>query len=293
MNDVGSMLPTRTVKITKIKEHIGAIVTGIDLAQPIDAATQKKLYDAAVENVVLVIRGQEHLTPAQVQAAGELFGDLMEDQNRRYLVDGFPLISVLDNRHLDSKGQPAKVGANATWHTDHTNQEFPPKFTMLYAVAVPDKGGATSVCNARAAYEALPDEVKRKIDNAKTENTLISSARWAIGNPDIVKEQRESTKPPTVHPLVRTHPETGTKAVWFHKSKTETITGMSPEETQDFLQELTDRITQPQFCYAHEYQKGDLLIIDDRASLHKAGFDYDHSQHRRLYRMLVRGDRPR
>ena len=80
--------------------------------------------------------------------------------------------------------------------------------------------------------------------------------------------------------------------MWFHKGKTETVTGMSPEETQDFLQDLTDKITQPQFCYAHEYKKGDLLIIDDRASLHKAGFDYDHSQHRRLYRMLVRGDRP-
>jgi len=135
----------------KIKEHIGAIVTGIDLAQPIDAHTQKKFYDAVVENVVLVIRGQAHLTPAQLQAAGELFGELMEDQNRRYLVDGFPLISVLDNRHKDSQGQPAKVISNATWHTDHTNQELPPKFTMLYAVAVPDKGGATSVCNSRAA----------------------------------------------------------------------------------------------------------------------------------------------
>src|SRR3954452_19359978 len=119
MSDAATAIPTQAVKIEKVKEHIGAIVTGIDLAQPIDSATQKKLYDAAVENVVLVIRGQEHLTPAQVQAAGELFGDLMEDQNRRYLVDGFPLISVLDNRHLDSKGQPAKVGANATWHTDH------------------------------------------------------------------------------------------------------------------------------------------------------------------------------
>jgi hypothetical protein len=189
---------------------------------------------------------------------------------------------VLDNRHLDSKGRPAKVGANATWHTDHTNQELPPKFTMLYAVAVPDKGGATSVCNSRAAYEALSDDLKRKIADAKTENTLISSARMATGNPDIVKAQLESTKPPTVHPLVRTHPDTGTKAVWFHKGKTETVTGMSPEETQDFLQDLTDQITQPQFCYAHEYEKGDLLIIDDRASLHKAGFDYDHSQHRRL-----------
>ena len=122
MSAVAARIPTQALKIEKVKEHIGAIVTGIDLAQPIDSATQKKLYDAAVENVVLVIRGQEHLTPAQVQAAGEMFGELMEDQNRRYLVDGYPLISVLDNRHLDSKGQPAKVGANATWHTDHTNQ---------------------------------------------------------------------------------------------------------------------------------------------------------------------------
>ena len=146
---------TQAMKIEKVKEHIGAIVTGIDLAQPIDGATRQQIYDAVVENVVLVIRGQEHLTPAQVQAAGEMFGELMEDQNRMYLVDGHPLISVLDNRHKDSKGQPAKMGNNSTWHTDHTNQEFPPKFTMLYAVAVPDKGGATSVCNARAAYEAL------------------------------------------------------------------------------------------------------------------------------------------
>jgi len=292
MSAVASQAPTQTMQVIKIKEHIGAIVTGIDLAQPIDAHAQKKLYDAVVENVVLVIRGQAHLTPPQLQAAGELFGELMEDQNRRYLVDGFPLISVLDNRHKDSKGQPAKVGGNATWHTDHTNQELPPKFTMLYAVAVPDKGGATSVCNSRAAYEALAEDVKRKIVGMKTENTLISSARFKNANPDILKAQLESKKPPTIHPLVRTHPETSTKAVWFHKGKTEKVTGMTPEETQDFLQDLTEKITQPQFCYAHEYQKGDLVIIDDRASLHKAGFDFDQSQHRRLYRMLVRGDRP-
>src|SRR4051794_16006864 len=176
MSAAALRVPTQAMKITKVKEHIGAIVTGIDLAQPIDDATRKKLYDAVVENVVLIIRGQAHLTPAQVQAAGELFGELMEDQNRRYLVDGFPLISVLDNFHKDSEGNPAKVGKNSTWHTDHTNQERPPNFTMLYAVAVPDKGGATSVCNSRAAYEALPEELKQKITGMKTENTLISSA---------------------------------------------------------------------------------------------------------------------
>jgi taurine dioxygenase len=283
---------TQTLQVTKVKEHIGAIVTGVDLANPVDAATQKKLYDAVVENVVLVIRGQAHLTPAQVQAAGELFGELMEDQNRRYLVDGFPLISVLDSFQTDSKGNLAKVGKNATWHTDHTNQERPPKFTMLYAVAVPDAGGATHVCNSRAAYESLPEDLKRKITGMKTENTLISSARFKIANPDILRDQMESKNPPTVQPLVRTHPETGTKAVWFHKGKTERVIGMTPEETQDFLQDLTDRVTLAQFCYAHQYQKGDLLIIDDRQSLHKAGHDFDHSQQRLLYRMLVRGDRP-
>src|SRR5690242_14619157 len=244
MSAVAARIPTQAMKIEKVKEHIGAIVTGVDLAQPLDAATRKRLYDAAVENVVLVIRGQEHLTPGQLQAAGEMFGELMEDQNRRYLVDGFPLISVLDNRHKDSKGQPAKVGGNATWHTDHTNQEMPPKFTMLYAVAVPDRGGATSVCNSRAAFEALAADVKRKIAGMKTENTLISSARFKNANPDVLKAQLESKKPPTIHPLVRTHPETGTKAVWFHKSKTEKVTGMTPEETQDFLQELTVKIAQ-------------------------------------------------
>jgi len=282
----------QSMSVTKVKPNIGAIVTGIDLSRPIDEATKKALHAAVVENVVLVIRDQAHLTSAQVQAAGEIFGELMEDQNRRYLVDGHPLISVLDNFHKDSEGKPAKVGKNATWHTDHTNQEFPPKFTMLYAVAVPDKGGATSVCNTRAAYESLPENFKQKINPMKTENTLLSSARFKIANPDVLKAQLSSTKPPTIQPLVRTHPETGTKAVWFHKGKTEKIIGMTPEETQDFLQEITDTITQPEFCYAHEYQKGDLLIVDNRASLHKAGFDYDHSQQRRLYRMLVRGDRP-
>lgn len=281
----------QTMKVTKVKEHIGAIVTGIDLREPIDAATKKKLYDLVVENVVLVIRGQ-NLNPAQQQAAAEMFGELMEDQNRRYLVDGFPLISVLDNFAKDSNGNVAKVGKNSTWHTDHTNQERPPKFTILYAIHVPDKGGATSVCNSRAAYEAMPQDLRNRITPMKTENTLISSARFKISNPDILKEQLESRKPPMVQPLVRTHPETGTKAVWFHKSKTEKIIGMTPEDTQEFLQELTDLCTKPEFVYAHEYQPGDLLILDDRQSLHKAGFDYDHSQRRLLHRMLVRGDRP-
>src|SRR5471030_668873 len=201
---------TSAMKITKLKEHIGAEVTGIDLREAIDAATRQRLYDAAVDNVVLVIRGQE-FSAAQYQSAAELFGELMEDQNRRYLVDGLPLVSVLSNRHKDSQGNTAKVAKNSTWHTDHTNQERPPKFTMLYPVALPDKGGATSFCNMRAAYEALPDDLKQRITGMKTANSLVSSARFKIANPDILSAQQELKTPPKIQPLVRTHPERGTK----------------------------------------------------------------------------------
>ena len=279
------------MKITKIKAHIGAEVTGVDLREPIDAATRQRLNEAAAENVALVIRDQK-FDAAQYQAAAQLFGELMEDQNRRYLVDGLPLVSVLSNRHTDSQGNPAKVGRNATWHTDHTNQERPPKFTMLYPVALPDKGGGTSICNMRAAYEALAGDWKQRITEMKTANTLISSARFKIANPDILRAQQEAKIPPMIQPLVRTHPETGTKAIWFHRGKTEKILGMEPEETQAFLGELLEIAIRPEFVYVHEYRLGDMLIIDDRSSMHKAGFDYDHSQHRMLYRILVRGDRP-
>ncbi|MGZ5223504.1 MAG: TauD/TfdA dioxygenase family protein [Burkholderiales bacterium] len=279
------------MKVTKIKEHIGAEVTGIDLREPIDASTRKRLNDTVAEHVVMVIRDQK-FTAAQYQAAAELFGELMEDQNRRYLVDGLPLVSVLSNRHKDSKGNPAKVGKNATWHTDHTNQERPPKFTMLYPVALPDKGGGTSVCNMRAAYDALPEDWKQRITDMKTACSLISSARFNIANPDILRAQQESKVPPTIQPLVRTHPERGTKAIWFHKSKTENIVGMEPEATQRFLDELLEIAIRPEFVYVHEYKLGDMLIVDNRSAMHKAGFDYDHSQHRMFYRILVRGDRP-
>jgi alpha-ketoglutarate-dependent taurine dioxygenase len=279
------------MKITKIKEHIGAAVTDIDLRDPIDASTQQRLYDAVVDNVALVIRGQQ-FSAAQYQAAAERFGELMEDQNRRYLVDGLPLVSVLSNCHKDSQGKPAKVGTNASWHTDHTNQECPPKFTMLYPVALPDKGGATSICNMRAAYQALPQDWKQRIDGMKTANSLLSSARFKVANADILREQQELKVPPRIQPLVRTHPERGTRSIWFHKNKTEKILGMEPEETQNFLAELLEVAIRPEFVYLHEYQLGDMLIVDNRSAMHKAGFDYDHSQHRMLYRILVRGDRP-
>jgi len=282
---------TQNMKITKLSEHIGAEVTGIDMREPLDDETFQQLYDAVVENVALVIRDQT-LTPAELLATIGLFGELMPDQNQQYVVDGLPLVSVLSNRHKDSEGNTAKVAKNSNWHTDHTNQEIPPKFTTLYGVEVPDSGGGTSICNMNAAYEGLPKDLKEQITPLKTLNTLMSSTRLQTGNPDIVQTLKNSKAPPMEQPLVRTHPERGTKAIYFHKGKVETVTGMDPYESQDFLAEILEASLKPEFIYVHEWKQGDLLLIDNRTAMHKAGFDYDHSQHRHLHRVLVRGDRP-
>jgi taurine dioxygenase len=239
----------------------------------------------------VVIRGQK-FTPAQFAAAAELLGELMPDQIKTNLVKDVPMVSILDSFQKDSQGNQAKVPKNATWHTDHTNKELPPKFTILYAVAIPSKGGGTSVVNMNAAYEALPAERQAELVDLQTANQRISSARLAVANPDTLAEQERLAEPLVVHPLVRTHPDRGTKAIWFHQGKTETVTGMDPFETQDFLKGLLAETIKDEFSYTHDWVLGDMLIVDNRSALQKAGSGYDMSEQRKLYRTMVRGDRP-
>lgn len=278
------------MKVAKLSQYFGAEITGIDLRNPVDDATRQQLVDILEENVALVIRGQE-FTATQFLAAAALFGEIMEDQNRNFIIDGLPLVSVLSNRNKNSEGKQAKVASNATWHTDHTNQERPPKFTTLYPVELPDRGGGTSLYNMHMGFEELPEDLQKRLLGMKA-NTCLRGSAAKNGNPDTIKAQQEAKRPLTVQPIVRTHPVNGSKAVWFHPSKTENIIGMGPEDTQEFLADLTQKAIKPEKVYVHEWKLGDMLIWDNRSAMHKAGFDYDPNQHRMLYRILVRGDRP-
>ncbi len=281
-----------TVHIAKITPYIGAEVTGVDLNRPIPPQVRQQLIDALSEHIVLVIRDQ-NFTPVQYITAGRVFGELMEqDLPEIYSLPEQPLIRQVSNRTKDKKdkeGKPAKY--DPSWHTDHTNHEHPPKYTMLYPVLLPSSGGGTSVCNMRAAYAALPADIKARIDDMKTVNVLSGSA---AKNPKFVsKEGMASGKfQAVIHPLVRTNPDHGTKALYFHPGRTENIVGMNPEDTQDLLRDLTKRAIRPEFVYTHMWRPGDLMIWDNRSALHKANIDYDQSQHRLLYRLIVKGERP-
>jgi alpha-ketoglutarate-dependent taurine dioxygenase len=279
------------MEIRKLKKSVGAQALNFDLSTKLSPDELARLNDALVDNVVLVIRDQR-LTATQLREAIAQFGELMEDQVRRYALPQEPFVSVLSNRHLDSKGKPAQIAANATWHTDHTNLERPPKFTCLYALEIPERGGGTFVCNTRAAYARLSAAWKQRLAPLTTANVLISSARADVANPDIIQDQIERAKSPVIHPLVRTHPERDTQALWFHKTKVENVVGMSPTQSQVFLDSLLDEIITDDVTYYHQWRIGDLLMIDNRSALHKADHVFDQVQHRKLYRMLVRGDRP-
>ena len=276
------------MKVTRLTPHIGAEVTGIDLRKPVDADTRRQLNAAVVEHVALVIRDQD-LTPEQYLAAISLFGEPMEQHFTQYALPDCPLVHEVSNRHKDKSGKRVKHGAG--WHTDHTNHVRPPKYTCLYAVSLPSSGGDTAVVNMRAGYEALPQSVKDKIAGMKTVNVFQGSASERYSGQS-AEAQVERKPEPVLQPLVRTNPENGTKALYFHPVKTENIVGMAPAESQALLADLLERAVQPEFVYRHKWRKGDVLLWDNRAALHRAYFDYDPEEYRLLYRVLVRGEVP-
>jgi taurine dioxygenase len=277
-----------SMKITRLTPHIGAEVTGIDLRAPLDEATRKRLNEAVVEHVALVIRDQD-FTPEQYLAAVSLFGEPMEQHFTQYALPGCPLVHEVSNRHTDKSGKRVKHGAG--WHTDHTNHVRPPKYTCLYAVSLPSSGGDTSVVNMRAGYEALPDEVKRRIEGMKTVNVFQGSAS-ATYSGQSADAQAERKPEPVLQPLVRTNADNGKRALYFHPVKTENIVGMSPAESQALLDDLLARSVRDEFIYRHKWRKGDMLLWDNRAAMHRAHFDYDPNGYRLLYRVLVRGEVP-
>ena len=263
--------------IRSLHPAIGAEISGIDLGAPIDAVTRDALSQALAEHLALVFHDQS-LTPEQYLAAAEVFGPPMRQHYSQHNMPGFPDIGLVWHRN----GQrPAE-----RWHTDHTNRERPPAATMLYGVEIPSAGGGTSVANMRAAYDALPEAERARLDTLRTANSLDED------HTDTRAEDREKFGKPIVHPMVRTHPVHGSRAVYFHITKAMHIEGMPADASKAYMNDLLERMISPEIVYHHVWRKGDVLVIDARATMHRAHGDYDRSQSRVLWRLIVEGDRP-
>ena len=271
-----------------LTDHTGVEVIGVDLTTPMNDAIKSELIDAFHRHLVLVIRDQ-NLDAQQMLDAVHLFGEVFAQHNKRFSLADCPQIHYLSNEDHHSDGNRYVPGAG--FHTDHSNAPEPPKATVLFARSLPETGGDTQFVNMYSAYDDLPDETKLKIADLKAVH--VYQSRHSVRKLMVLTEGDKKNIPNSVvHPLVRTHPETGRKALYINPIRIEAIEGLPEPETLTLLDELLAHATQEKYQYRHKWRLGDLVMWDNRCLLHKANDDYDMTQLRYLYRVMLKGNKP-
>jgi taurine dioxygenase len=269
--------------IRKLHPTIGAEVVGLDLRRPIDTATAAALRQAWYDHAVLLLRGQD-LTDAQQVAYAEVFGPPMLAHPTRRL-DGRPQsIMLISNIRENGKPIGALPDGEMFFHSDLCYIEHPVVGTMLYSVEVPSRGGNTLFADQYAAYEALPAATKATIDPLKATN------RYEIGYDVTIRRGRAPADAPAwTHPMVRVHPKTGRKALYVNRLMTHDIEGMGEDAADALLDQLYDHQEQPRFVYEHVWRPGDIILWDNRCTLH-ARTDFSPSERRLLRRITIAKD---
>jgi len=273
--------------IAPLTDHTGAEVTGLDFTRPVDGETRTILNKAFVDHHVLVMRGQ-HFAPGDFKAAVQLFGELQAHDKKEHHVPGHPDVSYVSN---DEFVNGRRIIPGETFHTDHSNHPRPPKATTLFAVELPSGGGDTQYVNVHDAYDDLPEQTKQKIDGLKAVHAYLSKhSPRPLGY--LSEESRRNLPPPGVHPLVRTHPENGRKALFLNPVRMESIVGMEDADALKLIDELMQHATQKKYEYRHKWRHGDWVMWDNRSVMHQANPDYDMNERRYLYRLMLKGEVP-
>ena len=280
--DTHSIAATR-LEIKKLHPTIGAEVVGLDLRQPIDGATAAALRQAWYDHSVLLLRGQT-LTDEQQVAYGEVFGPLMLAHATRRLAGRPQSIMLISNIRENGKPIGALPDGEMFFHSDLCYIEHPVVGTMLYGVEVPSVGGNTLFADQYAAYEALPAAMQATIDPLRATN------RYEIGYDVTIRRGRAAEDAPHwTHPMVRIHPKTGKKALYVNRLMTHDIEGMEEAEAEALLAQLYDHHEQKRFVYEHQWQPGDIILWDNRCTLH-ARTDFSPSERRLLRRITIQKD---
>ncbi|MDR5784666.1 TauD/TfdA family dioxygenase [Caballeronia sp. LZ065] len=285
-----------TVTVTRLHETFAAQVSGIDLAHPEDRALGQLA--AAIDEYGVVIVRDQTLTNEDQIALASRFG-LLEPSVTRYRADNRQRIErkeIVDVSNLDENDRPRAVDdrlrmlllGNRLWHTDSSFRATPGALSMLYARVVPPAGGETEFADNRAAYETLPSPLKQRVDDMLAEHALMYS-REQLGFTDFSQEERNAL-PPVRHPLVRSSPAHGRRALYMG-SHASHIVGLPVPEGRMILRDLLEHATQRERVYAHAWHVGDLVIWDNRCTMHR-GKPYDESYPRDLRRVTTSDTEP-
>jgi len=271
---------------------LGAEVIGLDLSLALATADLARLHRAHLDYHVLVFRDQ-HITPAQQVDFSRHFGALQIHVLRNFQLPEQPEVLVISNIQQD--GKPVGLGdAGHFWHSDLSYKETPSLGSMLHAQELPAEGGDTLFANQHAAWDGLPDDLKREVEGLQAEHWYLARydelRQRNPYRPQLTQAQIDEVRPVS-HPVVRTHPETGRRALFVSEHFTTRILGVSEQRSRELLDLLFDYGTRAEHVYRHQWQPHDMVFWDNRSLMHLAAGCPDHLR-RKLYRTTIEGDVP-
>jgi len=284
--------PTQRFDVRPFAAAVGAEIVGLDLSRPLNDADFARVHQAHLDYNVVVFRDQ-HITPQQQIDFSRRFGVLQIHVLKQFLLANHPEIFIISN--ILENGQPIGLGdAGKFWHSDLSYKELPSLGSMLLAQELPEEDGDTLFASQQLAYETLPAELRQAIDGKRAAHSY--TARYAdevfkgIRRPTLTDAQLAEVKA-VVHPVVRTHPETGRKGLFVNENFTTHILGISEDESRQILGELYAHSAKPEFIYRHQWQPNDMVFWDNRALIHLATGCPSHLR-RHMHRTTIQGDVP-
>jgi taurine dioxygenase len=276
------------INISPATPEIGAEISGVDVRN-LDDAAFRLIYRAFLDHIVIVVRGQ-NLTEQDFLDFSARFGELKPHITKKAHHPQYPDLLLMDNRILDTRKPEEATSApallvklGAVWHTDTSYDYVTAKATGMYSVMVPSRGGDTLFSNSYAAYDALPPTLKRRIDGLSA--TYVYGGRLKRQQERL--EDSERGRPAAVHPLVQVHPETGRKTLYFNDGQIMTVLGVNSQESDALIAELAQRTGSTDGDYRHKWQAGDVVLWDNRCSIHCATGDYPVNERRVNWRTTI------
>ena len=271
---------------------LGAEILGLDLNRPLSQRDFQRIHTAHLEHHLLVFRDQR-ITPRQQVDFSRRFGPLQIHVLRNFQLPSNPEVLIISN--IIEDGKPIGLGdAGHFWHSDLSYKETPSLGSMLHAQELPAEGGDTLFANMHLAWDTLPAALRHAVQGLRAEHSYLAQyeelRRRNPYRPPLTQAQIDEVRP-VLHPVVRTHPETGRRALFVSEHFTTRIVGIPEDESRALLDELFAHSVKPEHIHRHRWAPHDMVFWDNRSLMHLAGGTPDHLR-RKLYRTTIEGDTP-
>jgi taurine dioxygenase len=277
------------MKAVPINAALGARIEGLNRADAVKPEVAAFLNKALGEHLLVVVPGTP-MTAPEMRDFSTAFGQPRAQLLRYKRNDGVPEVSTMVSTIMADGTTDKTALRSEDWHTDDSYMAVPAKATLLHSMEIPSHGGRTWFCSMHSVYEALPEATRKRIDGRRAIHAY-DTAR-ARNRPSTRTAQEIAETPDVEHPLVRTHPETGRKALYLNFNRLDRIVGLERQESDELLDELAEEARKPKHHFGHEWTVGDCVIWDNRATMHRVDVDYPVGERRIMQRVLIEGDKP-